>query len=162
VGHRFAQGNSISMPWADLGQHHQALGTAAFIAPAEDCHAALAHTLDCTHCLLDFLRIQVAAAPDHDVLEPSGDENVPLGQVSPVTGVEPLALAVGEQPRRQLWCAPVACGGRWPAKLQPPLDPFRHHGTGIVHDSYLVPGQHSPAGHEPQRRGLLAWHRSAL
>ena len=45
--HRVAQVLGIpAFPRADFSQHHEALGSAALIVPAEDRHAALAHALD--------------------------------------------------------------------------------------------------------------------
>ena len=163
VRNGFAQGGLVPrLSRADLGQHHQALGAAAGIALAEHRHAALAHTWDFAHRGLDFLRVQVAATPDHDVLDPAGHEDIAFGLVSPVTGVQPFAQVVGEQARRERWRVPVASGGRRPAKFQPALDPLGHHLTRVVNDADAVPGQHPPAGHETQRRGVLARHRASL
>jgi hypothetical protein len=100
-----------------LGQHHQPLGAAARVGAAEDRHAALAHAGHGADRLFDFLRVEVAAAADHDVLDAAGDEDLAFDRVGAVAVVEPAALAAAEQARSELRRAPVAAGGRGAAKL---------------------------------------------
>ena len=76
---------------AQLGQHDEPLGAAARIGPAEHRDAALADAVDRADRVLDLLRVQVAAATDHDVLDAAGDVDVAVGDVGPVAGVEPAA-----------------------------------------------------------------------
>src|ERR1044071_830248 len=78
-----------------LGFHddHDALALAAAQpADAERHDVARAHTGELTHGPLEVFRIKVLAVDDHDVLLPSANVQVAVGQIAFIAGVQP-ALA---------------------------------------------------------------------
>ena len=77
---------------AGLGQHDQPLGAGGRIGAAEDGNTTAAHAGDATDRALDFMRADVAAAPNDHVLDPTGQVDLAIGDIGPIARIEPVAV----------------------------------------------------------------------
>src|SRR3569623_1081423 len=79
-------------PLAGFGDDHQSLGAERVVAARERGDAALADADERAHRLFQFVRINVVAAADDDVLHPAGDDEFAVGEVTAVAGIQPVVL----------------------------------------------------------------------
>ena len=118
------------------------------IGAAERRDAPPAHAREGPDRVLHFLRIDVAPAADHDVLDPAGEVHLAVGHVGAVAGIEPVAV---EEAPRLARVAEIALRRRRSPEFQPTLDALvRLLATERVDDADLVPRHRAPAGDEPQ------------
>ena len=97
--------------------------------------------------LLEVVGVEVAPGPDHDVLDPPGDEQLAARDVGEVARFEPVPV---EQGGGRGAVAVVAARRRRPAELEPPLHPLRGLASAVVHRADLEPRDRDPARHEPE------------
>ena len=81
-GSDFRTGGGIG--FARFGHDDKFLGTGAFVLETECDDAALANSFGATGELLDFVRIEIAAAFDDDVLDAAGDVNFAVGPIGAI------------------------------------------------------------------------------
>src|SRR5574340_1071436 len=106
---------------ADFGQHHQPLGAASRIGGREYRDAAAAPAWQPAHRLLQFLRVEVAAAAGDDVLLAPGQEELAGRKIAEVAGIEPGAV---EQAPVRFGILEIATGRRRPPELNAPERAF--------------------------------------
>ena len=78
--------------FSGLGKDNDALGARGLIGHAEYRDPTLADTWNISHGLLDFLRIEMAAGANDDVLDAAGDIDVASGHIRAVAAVEPTIV----------------------------------------------------------------------
>ena len=123
---------------ARLGQNDHPFGAGCAVGRSEHRDAALADARNFGDGFFDFLRIDVPAGADDDVLDPAGYVNVAAGHVGAVAAVEP---AVVEKLARLRLVAEIARGRRRPAELQPAFVPLANLVAQLVHDADFVARQ---------------------
>jgi hypothetical protein len=74
---------------ACFSEDHQPLGARGGVGAAEDDNAALSHPRYLANGLFDFVGVDVAPAPNDDILDPPREKNLAGGDVPTVTAVKP-------------------------------------------------------------------------
>ena len=152
--HRLRQGGARRVA-GDAGLRHddELLRAAVGIGHAERGHAAGADARDAAGARLGFVRVEVAARLDDQVLGAAGQEEVAAGEVAEVAAVEPAVRA--DERARRLFVAVVAGGRRRPPEADAPLDALGRPVPVRVEHRQLVIGQRAAARDEPQRGGIV-------
>src|SRR5215813_1031830 len=114
-------GTARGVGFTRLRYHHQFFCAGARVFEAEGNDAPFANPVDAACELLDFVRIEIAAAFDNDVLDAAGDENFAFGAISTVARIDPgkftvKRLASGKKLLCRGGIVEVTAGGRCPAK----------------------------------------------
>lgn len=81
LGHRGSRG------LARLGEYHQPLGAASGLRCREGGDAPLADFRDIAHGPFEFFRVQIAACPDNEILDPAGHIELSVDEIAEITGV---------------------------------------------------------------------------
>ena len=162
VGHRTGHGAPQRGELGRVGEprlrhDHEPLRAALGIRGAEGGDASGAHTRYRGRRRFRFMGVQVAAALDDQVLGPPGEEEIAVGDVAEVAGVEP-AIVAGDRARRAR-VAVVAGRGRRPPESDPSFAALGGRVSAGVHDLELVAGKGPPAGDEAQRLRLVGRRR---
>ena len=118
--------------------------------------AARSHPFERSDEILQFMRVDVPAGPDDDVLASAGYEDVALGDVTPIAAVEPVAVEQGFGLGR---IAIVARRRRRTPEFQFSLPAFGQFAPAGIDDADLVPGQGPAAGDEVKRIGIVCFGR---
>ena len=135
-------------PFAGLGEHHDALGSARRVLAAEYRHAAAAHAGNVADRFLQLVRADVATAADDDVLFAAGDVEHAVGEIGAIAGVHPLAV---EQALGRLGVAVVAAGRRGAAELERAFGAVGQLDAGGVDHAQLVVRDRLAAAHHLER-----------
>src|SRR3569623_1175139 len=135
-------------PLAGFGDDHQPLGAQRIVTARERSDAALADAGERAHRLFEFVRINVVAAADDDVLHLAGNEEFAVDEITAVAGIQPVVL---QQARGRRGVTVIALAGRRPAKLHPPLAPLVAGPAARIDDPELVTRQGPPAAHDGER-----------
>ena len=130
-----------------LSEHHQPFGAAARVARREHRHAPLADAGDIGHGGFEFLRVNVEAAADDDVLLAPGQKQLAGRHVAEVAGVQPGTVEQALIGRRVVQVALRA--GR-AAELHAPLRALGQLAPASAHHAHLVAGQRQAAGDDAQ------------
>ncbi len=123
---------------ARFSEHHQAFGTSARIGGGKCRDVTGAHADDTADGLFEFLRVDVMAATDDDVLLAAGDEQFAVGEIAEVAGVKPVAI---KQLRRRGGVFKIAGSRRRPTKLDATDLTFGQRTTGGINDAYRMTGK---------------------
>ena len=122
------------------------------IGHAEYRDAALADSRNFSDGVFDFLRIDMAAGANDDVLDAACNADVASGHIRAVAAVEPTI--VKEFAGLGLVAEIAACRRRSP-ELEPSFPPFAEFVTRLVDDANFVAGQRLAAWHDFQRLWIV-------
>ncbi len=138
VERRLQRGAGGRVLAARFGHDDQPFAARRGVGAGEHGHAAAADAGHFADRLFQVVRIDVAAAPLDQVLDPAGDEYFALHHAGIVAGVEP---AGAQQPGCRLRIAEIAGRGGRPAKFQPPHMTLGQLAAGVIDDADLVARQ---------------------
>src|SRR5262249_45307211 len=120
-------GTARGVGFTRLRYHHQFFCAGVRVFEAEGNDAPFANPVGAACELFDFVRIEIAAAFDNDVLDATGDENFAFGAISAVARINPGKftvgrLASGKKLLRRGGITEITAGGGWPAKPEKTFD----------------------------------------
>ena len=106
-------------------------------------NAAFAHIFDLTDRFFDFVRVDIAARTDDDVLRASGDMDLAVREIAAVSAFEPT---IAYQFAGLFFVVKIPAGRRRSAKLNPPHAAFAQFAAGVIQDPNVVARQGPAAG----------------
>src|SRR5258706_276173 len=136
----------------DAVQSSGASSTSSIFMLAEYRYASFPQARNVADGLFQFVREDMPAAANDDVLTASRDIDLPTGRICQVAGIEPSIM---EQLGGLVGAAPVAARGGWTLEFQAPLLTFAEFVPGSIRHAYFVPRQSSPAANRLQGRRVV-------